>query len=117
MKLDDVVIDLKAVEFGLPAISGPLSEVSALISSLGSKDRRKISRKIKKLCKKYINLYLGSSLQGSDRSAEKLKIESSLGFKQDKQLFNKRVLESRVAFVRSCILAEEKRKSVEKKLR
>lgn len=114
MKLEDVVVDLKSVELGLPAISGQLSAVSRLIVSLEPEERRRVSRKIKKLCKKYINVYLGS-LRGDERFIEKLEIEARLGFKHDKQLFNKGVLERRVAFVRGFILAEERRQNIETK--
>ena len=106
MSFDDIILDLKCVSLGIPPLSGPSSDVAEVIMSLPPKDRRRVSRKIKKLCKKYIS---AECLFGN-RPGLRRHLEARLGFKRDKQLFNKGALMKRVAFVRSHIVDEENQK-------
>lgn len=112
MNVEDIMLDLRCVELGIPPLSVPPEEVANLIVSLDSEERKKISRKIKKLCKKYINTRI-SSLKGTMRKSRKSILERRLSLKSDLQLFNNDVLIRRIDFVRTHVKREERRKIYE----
>lgn len=109
MNFDDIVLDLKCVEVGIPPLSANPTEVANIIVSLPSHERKRVSRKIKKLCKKYINSTV-LRLKEPLRSARKSILERRLSFKSDSQLFNKGILVRRIDFIRMHMTREERRK-------
>ena len=109
MNFDDIILDLKCVEIGIPPLSSSPTEVANIIVGLPPHERKRVSRKIKKLCKKYINSTV-QRLREPLRSARKSILERRLSFKTDSQLFNKGVLVRRIDFVRMHITREERRK-------
>tara|TARA_B100000282_G_C31598863_1_gene429186 strand:- start:59 stop:406 length:348 start_codon:yes stop_codon:yes gene_type:complete len=109
MNFDDIVLDLKCVEVGIPPLSPSPQDVANIIVCLPSHERKRVSRKIKKLCKKYINTTV-LRLKEPFRSVRKSILEKRLSFKSDSQLFNKRILVRRIDFIRMHITREERRK-------
>ena len=106
MSFEDIILDLKCVSMGLPPLSGPVEEVTSVIRSLDSREKRRVNRKIKKLCKKFISEKFADRFSHSGKSS----LERRLGFKRDDQLFNSVILARRVSFVRRNIVMHEMRK-------
>jgi hypothetical protein len=107
MNFDDIMLDLKCVEIGLPPMSGDLTTVSQVITSLKSSERKKVTRKLKKLCKRFIakkrqNLK-ARFIHSQEIERRMSRAETNLGFKSDRQLFNNVTLMRRISFVRSFV--------------
>lgn len=108
MNVEDIMLDLRCVDLGLPPLSGGSRQAALLIMRFEPRERRAVSRKIRKLCKKFINSRV-SRLRGPIKDARKSILEKRLSIKSDSQLFIKQVLVRRIDFIIVHLNRDERR--------